>query len=102
MLTVIALLWVNYVLSFSTMACAIFDLTSPIRDRSSKNPSSATSVSSLLSPSLGTYGSLLLQRSSTSMFLCVPSPEALFFFGHLFTRFIFLQRHSFDKLLQLL
>jgi len=31
-----------------------------------------------------------------------PSPEALFFFGHLFTRFIFLQRHLFDKLLQLL
>ena len=31
-----------------------------------------------------------------------PSPEALFFFGHLFTRFIFLQRPSFDKLLQLL
>ena len=69
--SVIALLWVNYVLSFSTMACAIFDLTSPIRDRSSKNPSSATSVSSLLSSSLGAYGSLLLQRSSTSMFLCV-------------------------------
>ena len=31
-----------------------------------------------------------------------PSPEALFFFGHLFMRFIFLQRHSLDKLLQLL
>jgi hypothetical protein len=32
-----------------------------------------------------------------------PSSEApLFFFGHLITRFIFLQHHSFDKLLQLL
>jgi hypothetical protein len=31
-----------------------------------------------------------------------PSSEVLFFFGHLLTRFIFLQRHSFDKLLQLL
>jgi hypothetical protein len=31
-----------------------------------------------------------------------PSSEALFFFGHPLTRFIFLQRHSFDKLLHLL
>jgi hypothetical protein len=46
------------------------DLTSAIRDRSSKNPSSASSVSSLMSSWLGAYESLLLQRSSTSMFLC--------------------------------
>ena len=30
-----------------------------------------------------------------------PSSEALFFFGHLLPRFIFLKRHSFDKLHQL-
>jgi hypothetical protein len=99
--SVIALLWVNYVLSFSTMACAIFDLTSAIRDRSSKNPSSAPSVSSLLFMAWGLWKSL----ASALLYIDVsvrPSFEVLFFFGHLLTRFIFLKRHSFDKLHQLL
>jgi len=48
-----------------------------------------------------------LRKSLASALLYInvsvrPSPEALFFFGHLVTRFIFLQRPSFDKLLQLL
>ena len=101
--SVIALLWVNYVLSFSTMACAIFDLTSAIRDRSSKNPS----VKRVIGVFIAVFMTWGLWKSLASALLYInvsvrPSPEALFFFGHLFTRFIFLQRHSFDKLLQLL
>ena len=101
MLTVIAPLWVNYVLSFSTMACAIFVLTSAIRDRSSKNPSSAIGVFIAVFMAWGLWKSLASVLLYINVSVC-PSPEALFLFGHLFTRFIFLQRHSFDKLLQLL
>ena len=85
------------------MACAIFDLTSAIRDRTQLKES----VKRAIGVFIAVFFAWGLWKSLASALLYIdvsvrPSPEALFFFGHLFTRFIFLQRPSFDKLLQLL
>ncbi len=60
------------------------------------------SASPLLSSWLGAYGSLLLQSSSTSMFLCGRLLSLSSSSSTCLRASIFLKRHSFDKLLQLL